>query len=362
MKRNVEWKNDTVLKTALEGYSRENFKRTEMLSFLEKDFPQYAWSLRSLDRRLREFKINRVDKDVSVEQLRNAVQEELDGPGRLLGYRAMCNKIRQKHQLKVPRRYVHAMMYELDPEGLADRSLVNKRKNRIKGKFTSRGTNWVLSLDGHCKLMGYMKSTFPLAVYGCMDTASRKLLFLRIGAGNSDPRVIGRWYFEYLYESKMIASMLRLDKGTETGMMATIHAFLRNQHGDMDALDTVIYGKSTSNQIERWWRELHERLEKYYKVHLAFLKDQGHYDPDMDIDRAIGFHCFLLHVTGWPITDDELKEVAELSGVLEHEDQYLPVDIENQFKQIIADPKGIKPNDCVDAYLYLKHEYERISE
>eukprot|EP00794_Sanderia_malayensis_P000649 gene646-1317_t len=75
------------------------------------------------------------------------------------------------------------------------------------------------------------------------------------------------------------------------------------------------------------------------KFILAFLKDQG-----------------------WPITDDELKEVAELSGVLEHEDQYLPVDIENQFKQIIADPKGIKPKDCVDAYLYLKHEYERISE
>eukprot|EP00794_Sanderia_malayensis_P002878 gene2878-3329_t len=67
MKRNVEWKNDTVLKTALEGYSRENFKRTEMLSFLEKDFPQYAWSLRSLDRRLGEFKINRVDKDVSFD-------------------------------------------------------------------------------------------------------------------------------------------------------------------------------------------------------------------------------------------------------------------------------------------------------
>eukprot|EP00794_Sanderia_malayensis_P012459 gene12459-13747_t len=59
----------------------------------------------------------------------------------------------------------------------------------------------------------------------------------------------------------------------------------KNQHGDTDALDTVIYGKSTSDQIERWWRELHERLEKYYKVHLAFLKDQGHYDPDMDIDR-----------------------------------------------------------------------------
>ena len=95
-----------------------------------------------------------------------------------------------------------------------------------------------------------MKSTFPLVVYGCMDTASRKLLFVRIGAGNLDPKGIGWWYFEYLYQSKMIASMIRLDKGTETGLLATSHVFLRDQNGDMDALDTVIYGKSTSNQVK----------------------------------------------------------------------------------------------------------------
>ena len=41
-----------------------------------------------------------------------------------------------------------------------------------------------------------------------------------------------------------------MDKGTETGIMATMHAFLRNKHGDMtDASDTVIYGPSTSNQV-----------------------------------------------------------------------------------------------------------------
>ena len=30
------------------------------------------------------------------------MQEELDGPGKLLGYRAMHNKVRQVHKLKVP--------------------------------------------------------------------------------------------------------------------------------------------------------------------------------------------------------------------------------------------------------------------
>ena len=173
MMRNMEWKSDTVLKAALEEYSRQNFQRIEMLSFVERNFSHYAWSLRTLGRRFREFKINLVDKDVCIEQLRNSVQQELDGPGKLLGYRAMYNKILQQHKLKVPRHCVHALMYEMDPGRHSDRSLVNKRKNRFKRRFPTRRTNWVLSLDGHCKLMGYMKGTFPLAIYGGMYTTSR---------------------------------------------------------------------------------------------------------------------------------------------------------------------------------------------
>ena len=31
-----------------------------------------------------------------------------------------------------------------------------------------------------------------------------------------------------------------------------------------DPTDSIIYGSSTSNKIERWWRELHERLKKFF--------------------------------------------------------------------------------------------------
>ena len=34
-------------------------------------------------------------------------------------------------------------------------------------------------------------------------------------------------------------------------------------------------------QIERWWRELHERLERCFK----FLQDQGHYNTNSETDR-----------------------------------------------------------------------------
>jgi len=70
--------------------------------------------------------------------------------------------------------------------------------------------------------MGYQNSTFPLAVYGCMDTASRKLLWLKVWVSNHDPKLIGRWYLEHLYETKIISAMLRVDKGTETEKQCTL--------------------------------------------------------------------------------------------------------------------------------------------
>ena len=40
-----------------------------------------------------------------------------------------------------------------------------------------------------------------------------------------------------------------MDRGTETGILATMHAFMRRHHGDIDPMETVIYGPSTSNQV-----------------------------------------------------------------------------------------------------------------
>lgn len=166
-------------------------------------------------------------------------------------------------------------MYLADPAALEERKPCFKKK-KAKGNFTSKGPNWVHSLDGHDKLMGYQISTFAIAVYGSIDTCSRKIMWLKVWSSNSNPKLIARFYLEYLAESKIISRHIRIDKGTETGHMAALHAYLHQN--DMDnPMDSVIYGPSTSNQIERWWKELHERLEKYFKVKLKWLKDQGHY-------------------------------------------------------------------------------------
>ena len=247
--RNASWIEDEALKDDLEKYVKQDLRRNEILDFVRRDYSQYAWSLSSLDRRMRQFDVYYTDKCVTVEEVREAVVKEVDGPGKLLGYRAMQKKLRQEHNLKVPRDLVYAVMSDVDPDGLEARAIGNAKKKK-KGKFTTKGANWVHSLDGHDKLMGYQNSTFPLAIYGCIDTASRKILWLKIWVSNSNPQLVGRWYLEHLYESRVLSSYMRLDKGTETGTMATMHAYLHQFNAAItNPCDTVIYGPSTSNQV-----------------------------------------------------------------------------------------------------------------
>lgn len=141
----------------------QNFKRSEILDFVQRDFPEYAWSTATLDRRLRHFGIYYINYDTPVAAVSDAVQKELEGPGKLLGYRAMNQKLRTEHNVQVPRHLVYNVMGELDPEGLEARNL-QRKKNKVKGHFTSEGPLWVVSLDGHDKLCGYQNSTFPLGV------------------------------------------------------------------------------------------------------------------------------------------------------------------------------------------------------
>ena len=110
-----------------------------------------------------------------LDYLKKAVKEQLEGPGQLLMYRAMVQKMRQQHDLKIPRHLVHSVMQELVEESLRNwRPGVKKRK----GHFVSIGPKWTMSMDGHDKFLGFQNSTFPLAIYGAIDTTSRTIVML----------------------------------------------------------------------------------------------------------------------------------------------------------------------------------------
>ena len=215
--RDTNWINDKHLEDTLQKLFGDNLKRTEIFDYVQRGFPEYTWSLYTLDRRARFFSIFKTDKNVSVEEVQRDFVEEISGPGYLFGYHVIHIKIRQHRHFNVPRSLVYAAMEVVDPNGLEYRTIREKNK-REKGSFTSEGNSWVLSFDGLDKLMGFHNSTFLIAIFGFLDTASRKLVWINMWDSNSSPYLMVSWYFDYSYKSKLFPNNVRLDKGTETGV------------------------------------------------------------------------------------------------------------------------------------------------
>ena len=186
--------------------------------------------------------------DTSLEMVQAAVQKELSGPGKLLGYRALNQKMRMQYEIQVPRNLVHKMLQNEDLEGLEFRRSSSKKKERKR----------LYSCDcplkrSHDKRCGYQNWTFPLDVYGYLDTYSKKILFLSACYSNSSPMIIGRKYLQFPHKVRTLPRFIRIDCGTETGKMATIQTYLSSKVSDLDdPANSVICGPSTTNKIKRW--------------------------------------------------------------------------------------------------------------
>ncbi|XP_066925387.1 uncharacterized protein [Clytia hemisphaerica] len=404
--RNADWKDDLLLKSRLDELVTRTYKRAEILVVVKKEFSQYSWSLSSLRDRLKHFTIKCTNTNANIDDVIEAVSNELEGPGSKLGYRSMSQKIREVHSLKVPRDMVYEVMKELDPEGLESRGGVGIPKRRRRNRrFISPGSNYCFSLDGHDKLCGYQKSTFPLCIYGGQDTFSGKIMFLKIWTSNNDPMVTGYHYLEYLIENKELPYSLRVDRGTETDTLTAIHCRLHElagTHGDLDTIveECVKYGPSTANKIERWWRELHHRLGTFFKEQLAYLLEYGHYDQTDQLDRDMLAFVYIPVIqreldvfretvwnhqrgrkqenkslpTGIPefihehpeefesenfktlLNDDQLTIVADETSVLDLPD-YIEENRKQSFETILGVVDNIKPENASEEFIKLKRDY-----
>ena len=77
--RNEDWLEDEQLEIDIRKYVMQNMKREEALDFLRRDYPEYALSLPTLSRRMRHFGIRYVEYDTDLQEVRRAIQTELDG-------------------------------------------------------------------------------------------------------------------------------------------------------------------------------------------------------------------------------------------------------------------------------------------
>ncbi|XP_057311375.1 uncharacterized protein LOC130649161 [Hydractinia symbiolongicarpus] len=270
-----------------------------------------------------------------------------------------------------------------------------KKINKYQNNFIS------ISNRTHLNFKSKLKSNQNKFTSFKFDLKVKVALWLRVWDSNSKPELIGKWYLEHLCKTNIIPAYIRIDKGTETGVMATMQSYLRRNCEDLDdPTESVCYGPSTSNQIERWWKELHERLEKYFKDGLQWLKEERHYDPHNEADRNIMKYVMIpliqreldefreivwnthrirkqkntilpdgipnhiydfpqeydLLECGFPVNDKELEDVADLSNVLsETTEDYIDEAFRNKCQNILPDPAKISATKYVESYLLLKN-------
>lgn len=251
----------------IQKYFTEGHNYEVIIDFLATNY-NISLSLSTLKRRLHMLGLTRRHNYTPFATVETAISEELKGTGQLLGYRAMWQTLTQKYSLVVRRDHVMHLMRELNASGVQSRS----RRRFVRRAYHSRGPNEVWHVDGYDKL-----KPFGIAIRGCIDGFSRKIMWLRCGKSNNDPEIIAQNYIQCVSEFGVVPMHLRTDCGTENGLMAALHCSLRSVHSDEFAgARSHMYGTSLSNQrIESWWSSF--RKQRFlsclvnYPYNLVFL-------------------------------------------------------------------------------------------
>ncbi|XP_061600124.1 uncharacterized protein LOC133462737 [Cololabis saira] len=244
-----------------------------------------SMSLGTLKRRLQDADLTRRTNYTPIATVRAAISEEIQGSGKLLGYRAMWQTLKQKYSFTVRRCDVMHLMGELDPLGKEKRS----RRKFVRRSYHSNGPNEVWHVDGYDKL-----KPFGIAISGCIDGFSRKVLWLKCGKSNNDPRVIAQNYIECVAEFGVCPMRLRTDCGTENGLMAALHCSLRSEHTDEFAgAKSHMYGTSTSNQrIESWWSYFRKQRSQFWMDLFSDLRERHLFNGSYEHTNLLRY-CFL---------------------------------------------------------------------
>ncbi|KAK5619159.1 hypothetical protein CRENBAI_024064 [Crenichthys baileyi] len=135
----------------------------------------------------------------------------------------MWQVLKQKYHLRVKRDQVMNLLRGLNPQGCERRA----RRRFIRRTYHSMGPNYMWHVDGYDKL-----KPFGLALSGCIDGFSRKVLWLVCGPTNNDPTVIAHYFLSCVRNLGVTPMRLRTDCGTENGTMAAIQCTLRHHHND----------------------------------------------------------------------------------------------------------------------------------
>lgn len=281
----------------IENYFTLGFSASEILSFLV-DVHGIHLSLRQLRRILRSRGCRRRGQASDMNVIVQAVEEELNGSGSIIGYRSMHQRLTAEHRLIVTRNTVRQVLKILDPEGVQARSRHRLRRRN----YSTKGPNYLWHMDGWDKL-----KPFGFAVHGSIDGYSRKILWLEVCNSNNDPRIITKYYLDYVRQVGGTSRIIRADRGTENGNVAAIQRFFRRfADDDFQGDKSFMYGRSTANQrIEVWWSTLRKQCSDWWIRHFKDLRDVGLFSDDIVHSECLKF-CYM------DLLQTELHKVAQL--------------------------------------------------
>ena len=156
---------------------------------------------------------------------------------------------------------VMRVLKAVTPNNVADRSR-HRLQRRI---YYNKGPNFLINIDGYDKL-----KPFGIAIHGAIDGYSRKILWLKASNTNNNPRVVARYYMEYIHEIQRVPRVVRSDAGTENCIIKDLQILFRSHHRDaMQREKSFQTGTSTSNQrIEMLWSFLMKNLQVFGEIFL----------------------------------------------------------------------------------------------
>ena len=185
-----------------------------------------------------------------------------------LGYRAMWTLLNGVCKIRATQASVRNILKVISPDLVVERSR-HRLHRRI---YYNKGPNYLIHIDGYDKL-----KPFGIAIHGGIDGYSRKILWLKAANTNNNPKVVARYYMDYIRGMQRLPRVVRADAGTENVIIRELQIFLRRYHTDeMHGEKSFQTGTSTSNQrIEMLWSFLMKTFTHFWRSLFKDLRDSG---------------------------------------------------------------------------------------
>lgn len=219
-------------------------------------------------------------KSSSLERCCDFIQSFLEKTTGSHGYRYVHQQC-LKNNLVISMEKVRLILKVLDRQGVEFR----KRRKLKRREYISDGPNSIWHIDGYDKL-----KPFGITIHGCIDGFSRKIIWLKAGITNNDPKVIAGYYLESVVRCGGCPKTIRSDFGTENKYVEDMQTFF---HRHAMHSKCFIYGSSTHNQrIEALWAVFRKQCAEFWIQMFKLLKHEHLFNGSFLDVNLIQF-CFM---------------------------------------------------------------------